>query len=956
MAVLVSNGATSLSTVNGWYRAEAYNIGQGPSVTTTPGLSTGISTMAITYANAGNAQGIILGCIPGSTTSNVAARTFTAQLQEAIVVTMTIASPCVITWTGTAPADGTQFAFTTTGALPTGLSAARIYYVVNSSGATSNVALTAGGAAINTSGSQSGTHTAWTSRASKTLRFDEIYSVTDYTKYSLGGWVTPFIFPTPYAVDTTAGKWRFAYWNSDSSAMSLAQSTSGNYSYIAWCDNALTFANNDVIVCKDIVTIDQSATLGTVSPTGIATAYYSAVVCRSMSMAASACLLQWQNPPSASYTLTLKGRIALGSHSGFAIGSSASPISYANRAVLDLTTATSASDVGIGSWTSNGAANGSGKSNVYLFGAYDTSIRTTLNGAVANGASSFVTTASTGWASGDIVTVGRPAQGGSNRAYYTLTGTSGTTVNISGTIAGARSSGGQVVKLNRTCGIEVKLHAGGGGMVATGIGCSNCQVRGVEIYSASNSRTIWTENQSNRYSENNINYFWEDPANILEEHFFEYCNMYSTDASNFANAMTSIFINQKGLRIKYCNFHQVPLLGGYFARADAIGVSGYLKIQNNVGMHFNNGSTGNFAMIASPTSGQVVGQLDVQDNVMEGNQHAFFYIHGLNCIHKNNDYWGGGTQVALGDDGAVLYGQLLNPVEISGNKYNANACAICFMSQITLDSIESNSLFGNISANTKDIMQKGGGYTKFEFANAATISNIDTANLTSTLPGTHIRYTNLNGTTNNDSGYLTYGYFQRTGTGLSDTTVHTAGGYGMRFQPTSSTTNLALQFIVPTGNIYNRTMNLAVWVKLNSATYYAGTHQLPRLTVNYDNGTIAYSQAAQSTAWQLLFVSFTPTTTYGELTVTISGRTDATGSSAYIYWDDFAIQYPAGYQLDLGALDIWAHALPVLPPIATNLSALSVWTAPSTVDYGSSTMGEKVAKKLLTTNKFIGLS
>lgn len=352
----------------------------------------------------------------------------------------------------------------------------------------------------------------------------------------------------------------------------------------------------------------------------------------------------------------------------------------------------------------------------------------------------------------------------------------------------------------------------------------------------------------------------------------------------------------------------------------------------------------------------MVGQLDVQDNVMEGNQHAFFYIHGLNCIHKNNDYWGGGTQVAFGDDGAVLYGQLLNPVEISGNKYNANACAICFMNQITLDSIESNSLFGNISANTKDIMQKGGGYTKFEFANAATISNIDTANLTATLPGTHIRYTNLNGTTNNDSGYLTYGYFQRTGTGLSDTTVHTAGGYGMRFQPTSSTVNLALQFIVPTGNIYNRTMNLAVWVKLNSATYYAGTHQLPRLTVNYDNGTIAYSQAAQSTAWQLLFVSFTPTTTYGELTVTISGRTDATGSSAYIYWDDFAIQYPAGYQLDLGALDIWAHALPVLPPIATNLSALSVWTAPSTVDYGSSTMGEKVAKKLLTLNKFVGSS
>jgi len=72
------------------------------------------------------------------------------------VVTMTIASPCVVTATSVTLANGTPLTLTTTGALPTGLLPGVTYYVVNSSGTTFNLAATAGGAAINTSGSQSG--------------------------------------------------------------------------------------------------------------------------------------------------------------------------------------------------------------------------------------------------------------------------------------------------------------------------------------------------------------------------------------------------------------------------------------------------------------------------------------------------------------------------------------------------------------------------------------------------------------------------------------------------------------------------------------------------------------------------------------------------------------------------------------------------------------------------------
>jgi len=73
-------------------------------------------------------------------------------------VTMTIASPCVVTAT-VSLADGTPITFSTTGALPTGLVPGVTYYTKYVTATTFNLAATSGGVSINTSGSQSGTQT-----------------------------------------------------------------------------------------------------------------------------------------------------------------------------------------------------------------------------------------------------------------------------------------------------------------------------------------------------------------------------------------------------------------------------------------------------------------------------------------------------------------------------------------------------------------------------------------------------------------------------------------------------------------------------------------------------------------------------------------------------------------------------------------------------------------------------
>ncbi len=84
---------------------------------------------------------------------------YESKIGDSEVVTITIATPGVVTWTGHGFSAGKRLRFSTTGALPTGLVAGTSYYLVTPLTNTFQVSATLGGAAINTTGSQSGVHT-----------------------------------------------------------------------------------------------------------------------------------------------------------------------------------------------------------------------------------------------------------------------------------------------------------------------------------------------------------------------------------------------------------------------------------------------------------------------------------------------------------------------------------------------------------------------------------------------------------------------------------------------------------------------------------------------------------------------------------------------------------------------------------------------------------------------------
>ncbi|MBV8061059.1 MAG: hypothetical protein JO253_05995 [Alphaproteobacteria bacterium] len=84
-------------------------------------------------------------------------------VSQSATVTITIASPGVVTYTAHGIPTGVKIQLTTTGSLPTGLSASTTYFWISTGTNTGNLATTLAnaqaGTAINTSGSQSGVHT-----------------------------------------------------------------------------------------------------------------------------------------------------------------------------------------------------------------------------------------------------------------------------------------------------------------------------------------------------------------------------------------------------------------------------------------------------------------------------------------------------------------------------------------------------------------------------------------------------------------------------------------------------------------------------------------------------------------------------------------------------------------------------------------------------------------------------
>lgn len=787
----------------------------------------------------------------------------------------------------------------------------------------------------------------WVDRATKTLTWADIVGShsTSSNKDTHSLWAF-FEFTSPYTIDTTGSKWRISIAGSAASALIVP-----TYGYGIVISGTTTYNSGDNIVTKQnsTITIDQSITAAALC-TGAGTH------------------IVWDSTPSSSFTLTITD-FYYGTNTRLEVGDSLNRIPYAQQAIIAIT-----------NWRSN-PYNGYGENlEVQIYGEKPTSYYTTI-ASNFNASQAIMTTSdnmSATWVGTDSIVVSGINHANGGQETKAISTISGTSVTMSTNFSYAHLAGWWVLNYTRAakCGVTIN------GLFYSPT--SNCNSKPVVL----------------KLSGVNVT------GNIVSNRFY---NGTITGTTTFdttrktAQIFDCIVIPDYSITHTFCDiitdtgsgFTDIYMWRTSGTPANSISTS----LMNLAGVYVTGNVTVNGVYTAHYYGSSSRGWLTIValgwtlQNIMLCGAYAYgdpgYQISGLtltSCTITNFKTLGGATSI---------YGAL-NACTITN--WTTEYSQYCwYLSGSSVGNIFTSCQFNQIGASISAGRNILFAYNyadplfndcKFESDKESSIANAIT--------GSSLRAHNYGDTDINDNrSYYIYGKMYSTGDALTDTTVHTAGTgkYALRFEPTSSATNLDWSFVVPTGNIQNKTMTVALWCKINNANYYSGTYQLPRLTINYDNGTTAYCQAATSTDWQQLFVTFVPTTTYGQITVTLSGRTDQTTTNAYVYWDDMGLLYPANNSLDLGGMDNWANALPVTPPVAIPISAYTVssavweeltsshtttgsmgkklgdmtagasaadvadavWDEATSGHVSAGTFGEKIGKKLLTLAKFIGL-
>jgi hypothetical protein len=771
----------------------------------------------------------------------------------------------------------------------------------------------------------------WTTRLSKTLTTEEITGTHSSGVYRYRGqYVVPFEFATTYAVDTTPSKWRFRFLHgTGTGTWTTRTSDATNPFFAAWLTTAATFTDDDSLIIKDKITINATATFGGTAVVGSTVDAVAVVLCSNIATPepANVAQLEWQNPALASYTLTIRGIVLMPYYSGFRAGTSTNRISIANRARILFTTMTTGTGLPRFVTPNEVSANiYGGLSNLFLYGEIPTYQYTTLTSDAVIGQPVLEVNDSVDWVAGDQVVIGKQnIQDQGVTTIHTISTVVDKTITLTTNLAtNDRISGGTVIKINSHGVYLQSANALHNFSVA-----QNLQISGVDIYNTRITTTTGTT-------------YYMYLASINQTYHEQYLVQ---DVTSWTNSTTSTYViavltPPKGVLIQRVYCHRVHPATGCIAYYHQL--SGFKSDRCEVK---DCRALGQYAGTISTATNI---RLTIENCVFENARVSTYFCSwtGVNGIFKNNYFWGSGTTGA--SSGALRIGQCINPIEIGGNKFNNCVSAINFAATVSVNCIDQSSTFGDEVANTEDISFLVDTFPDYVFRQPVGDLTINYDNTTDMAPGGKVSFMDFGGVTGEHRTIYQFGRLRRTGAGLDDTTTRTTGTYAMRFNSVSETDLFELPINVSIGDIQNSTMNISIWVKINHANYYAGTHVNPKLTVTYDATKTEVATAIDTTDWQELKVSITPTTDTGKITVTLSGVTDATDTEAYFYWSDMSVNFPQKL-----SLTYWYRGEPYLPPVTSSADSMSFWNTGKSQLINPESIGKYVKNQLSMNDMFL---
>lgn len=844
----------NITTVNGLYRVEASNLSAFSS--TTQDITS--YALPVTFANAGNCQGIILPLISGSNTVN---RPVTVTLQQNILGT----------WTNT-------LATKTLTALE--ISASQVL-----------------GSTI------------------------ELYSTRN-------GFLRPFRFAIPIAVDTTASKWRFNITSTaGTSAWLLKMTTTGVPSFATWCDNQVTFTSGtDQFIAMDTLYLDSALTLaGALQPSDTVNSIAGWVCSNTDRDIANICKLQWYPTPASSYKVTCNGLILIPEAGGFRAGTSGTPIPIASMGNIEFVPAvvgTNTTNVGSG-FASMRPANVCGI-NIFIYGEIPAVEDTELAANGTTGQPTITTKVATGWNIGDTVSIGMPTtRGNSGNTIYTIQSISGTSITFTGNLTqtyiydATTGDGASVVRLNGY-GFKINSTNSTGTAIRTqrpaNFVISGCQLENINWYinqgSPSSGQRIGTDIEQGLYHTS----VSASTASIATP--------YLTPTDGSGQGINPPFM---GIKYFHANFVKMTALAKMFTSNG----QGLMTIDNCIFLYSDS--------YVGQTANNISGKWTYTNNKNEGTSFTHLLAQGNFNTFRNNRFWGNSSGGSSGS-GALRVSNAFFTTDWSGNTFDNNSVAINFSSGTSFGNSSTGDRFNKILANSIDVYQYFNSLHLFTFYNP--IGTLSKAIITRGVQqGTNMAFVSENQILNNDSLLRQEGTITHTGYGLADTTVWTgtafgvasAGQFGMRLAPYNGTTNLLTYQdnggVTTIGNVQNKTVTVTLRVKINNAAYYAGVHTLPTLKVTYDGVTTVSSIASANTNDQQLQVIFTPTTDRQDIKIELNCQTAATGTNAYVYFGEILVGLPSGISVDTSTLSSWANALP-LGYTKTFASPASAWDEP----------------------------
>lgn len=811
-----------------------------------------------------------------------------------------------------------------------------------------------------------------------------------------------FAFPTPKLV-TAAAVWRFDVTVSSVSGGNPHLYTSDNTNpfFVAVGSTPVTYTDNadQPIIVNNPVAVTANATFASILSTGNTTRGTCGFLGTSANgdWEATAMLTCDTN----SVTITTKGYFVMSSWSAPRFGTDATPLTGFTLN-YDSSTVGTARNTGFTTYRADADGSSNlAKSGFFLHGSIPAYEDTYLIKPALVGDTTITVADSTWWALNDRIYVwGQTTRGIGDTTAYTVSSVSTNVITLSSAIVGATRNvwptctitiaSPWVVTTTRKHGLVVwdEIYFSTTGALPTGITSlqkyyvvaiptlSTFQFSATLWGSAVNTsgsqsgtHTLWVAKYAARVIRMNgywavfqsnvsggvYNYLWQPSNHVItgcqikdiwfvhstnggrEMDYFGYSYPYRFQHLSYENTsaptsgsgfLSTLVNNYTGTYVDHVNSARAALFGSMTQTA---GNAFYVRLYDCINIHsgFTSGDGYNVGTSAM--------QLDFQRNHFEHANVQMTFQFSASTFY-NNRFWGCST--------TGWWFRINSGVgwEFYRNIFDNSANGYSFVTT-TVDCNARQDIFWPTIANGYD-MNFLAGYTEFLETAPLTDVVLDTGSpITGTIQGSLLRIAEYGWNINDNVTYWRFGSTQSCGTGLADTTVRTAWGLSLRFAPINATNLLTFpqkvsERSVPTGNIQNKTMTVSAWVYINNSAYASGTHTKPTLNVKYDNATTVSAVAtATYGSWQQLAVTFTPTTTYGQIDLWFSSATAATTTSAYWYLDDINVGYPAWVQINLWNMDLYARGVPIYPPISTNPSLWWVWDEPLTAHTISGSFG-----------------